>query len=56
MYGGTSQGNSKSTASAEVYDPISGSWTVTGSMVTIQGGPATVLLDGRVLVAGGWRR
>jgi hypothetical protein len=40
--------------SAEVYDPVSGTWSVTGSMTTGRNVPAAVLLeDGRVLVAGG---
>jgi hypothetical protein len=39
---------------AELYDPGTGTWTKAGSMTRWRYGPfATVLLDGRVLVAGG---
>ena len=36
--------------SAELYDPTTGTWSVTGSMLKPHAGPATLLLDGRVLV------
>ena len=41
-------------ATAELYDPASGRWSRTGSMVEARNGfSATLLADGRVLVAGG---
>ncbi|HSB18708.1 MAG TPA: kelch repeat-containing protein, partial [Anaeromyxobacteraceae bacterium] len=41
--------------SAEVWDPVTGIWTPTGSMNEPRAAAGAVLLgDGRVLVAGGW--
>lgn len=41
-------------ASAEIYDPASGEWSATGSMLTARRGAQSVALaDGRVLVVGG---
>jgi hypothetical protein len=46
--------NSASLASADIYDPRAGTFSATGSMTTARGGQsATLLTDGRVLIAGG---
>ena len=45
-------GNPSATLSAELYDPASGRWARTGSMIDYTGPEAVLLQDGRVLVAG----
>jgi uncharacterized protein YjdB/N-acetylneuraminic acid mutarotase len=43
------------TATAEIYDPVAKTWTVTGSMTTARASAtATLLHNGTVLVAGGY--
>jgi hypothetical protein len=51
---GTTQPDLHATASSQIYDPTSGTWSLTGSMTTARERFAAALLtDGRVLAVGG---
>jgi large repetitive protein len=51
LYGAT---NDTIVTSSEIYDPVAGSFSPTGIMVTPRLSPAVLLDDGRVLFTGGW--
>ena len=48
-------GSADETPSAELFDPVTGTWAATGAMSLARAHhAAAALVDGRVLVAGGW--
>ncbi len=54
LVAGGSDATGASTATAELYDPATGTWSATAPMVTArEGHTATLLSSGKVLVAGG---
>lgn len=39
-------------ASSEIYDPVSGEWTITGDMLEVHSGHSSVLVNGKVVIFG----
>ena len=58
VVGGTDGNNSNSALGrTELFDPVAGTWTTTGNLLTARSAPAVALLpDGRVLAYGGFGR
>jgi hypothetical protein len=57
IVGGFDDNSQKTTVTAELYDPASGTFSATGSLSQARfGQTATLLADGRVLIAGGQSR
>lgn len=53
--GGSEYSFSNSTASAEIFDPARGTWTLVQPMLTARRGHSAVLLpNGEVLITGGY--
>lgn len=56
LVAGGTDAKGRALASAELYDPASGTWTVTGTMTAAHSEHRAILLcDGRVLVLDDWR-
>jgi hypothetical protein len=53
LMAGGNNANGSSNTTAELYNPSTGTWTATGSMPASHAAPATLLLNGKVLVADG---
>jgi hypothetical protein len=54
MCGGIYAGSAEATGKVEDYDPLTGKWTIVGSLIMPRFCPtATLMNDGRILVAGG---
>ena len=52
LVAGGSNADGTSSRTSELYNPSTGKWTSTGNMPVSENAPATLLSDGRVLIAG----